>query len=354
MSFFALVVALVLSYLLPLPQQNSAPLLLRSIARWLRQVVQPFRSSDTVRTSLSGAPLTAIENDASPAVGEQTQQRMLASARTDERWFGLGAFIAMILIVLIPAALIFSAAHHLGSIAEWLVLTAILYVLLGFWRSASNLNERALQEHKREGREPRDYAEKNILGRDVARELERAHRRGFALLFWFAIIPGPFGALIYWITSELADLWCDNKPVPEHAFGEAVWLSFYVLDWLPQRVSAISFAAVGNFEDAYYCWKTQARERYTGSIQRVVAAAAGAVGVRLGGFELAETADHLDTEVQSMKGIGEPQQTTNATSPLGMGDPIDAAGIEAIEAMLWRAIGLWLTLSLLITLARAY
>jgi membrane protein required for beta-lactamase induction len=33
-----------------------------------------------------------------------------------------------------------------------------------------------------------------------------------------------------------------------------------VIDWIPQRLTAFVFAVVGDFEDALFCWRSQAAQ----------------------------------------------------------------------------------------------
>jgi len=47
-------------------------------------------------------------------------------------------------------------------------------------------------------------------------------------------------------------------------------------------VAAAAFAVVGDFEDAIYCWRTQAREWLSPNEGVLLAAAAGALRGRLG------------------------------------------------------------------------
>ena len=110
-----------------------------------------------------------------------------------------------------------------------------------------------------------------------------SHRHVFAVMFWFLLLPGPErrGALPHRALSEPA-LGADGargrarpgvrargratrrrRPAraddePPGRFGEFARRAFYALDWLPARFTAASFAIVGDFEDAIYCWRTQA------------------------------------------------------------------------------------------------
>jgi adenosylcobinamide-phosphate synthase len=323
MGFMALLLALVTSYLLPKNSSVLASSLMRRAARTLRMTFAPY----------VGDANTGLVTETMDAPRAQRKAELEFS---QAYWVGVLVFVGLIFAVFALYWLINALALTLGSVAQLLLHALLLYLLLGFWHVARRLNARALHEHKREGRESRTVKEQIALGRELIDDIEAVHRHGFALLFWFAVLPGAYGALLYWVTNELVHEWCEDRHAPENRFADAVWTTFYWLDWLPQRVSALSFAAVGNFEDAFACWKTQSRGHFSGSLERVVAAGAGAVGVKLAGFD-------ADATVEQTDDIG----------IIGIGNTIDASSIEAIEAMLWRTMGLWLVLGLLLTLARA-
>jgi cobalamin biosynthesis protein CobD/CbiB len=101
--------------------------------------------------------------------------------------------------------------------------------------------------------------------------------------------------------------------VQHEALGAVALRGFEWFDWLPQRLTALTFAVVGDFEDALLCWRTQAGVA-AGSSILAVAAGAGACGVRL----------------------------TLGSAELGLGELPDADSLESTEAMLWRAALLWL------------
>ncbi|MFZ5485369.1 MAG: regulatory signaling modulator protein AmpE [Pseudomonadota bacterium] len=119
----------------------------------------------------------------------------------------------------------------------------------------------------------RQYAERFVAG-DVARAEESATRLGIAgggesfrpvlaalfrfglarlagVLFWF-IVLGPFGAVAYALTLRLAERWAG-----EDDFHAVVAQIRPLLDWLPARLLAFSFAIVGNFEDALGGWRSR-------------------------------------------------------------------------------------------------
>jgi cobalamin biosynthesis protein CobD/CbiB len=120
-------------------------------------------------------------------------------------------------------------------------------------------------------------------------------------------------------------------------FGAPARDLLWLLDWIPARLTALSFAVVGDFEDAVYCWRTQAREwaNQDGGVHAgiVLASGAGALGVTIGG-PLAVLG-------------GEPLQRPE----LGVGEAADVDVLPSAAGLVWRALVLWLLLMLLLTLA---
>jgi cobalamin biosynthesis protein CobD/CbiB len=101
---------------------------------------------------------------------------------------------------------------------------------------------------------------------------------------------------------------------------------------LPLRATASAFAIVGDFEDAVYCWRTQAGQARDRDLGIVLASGAGALGVQLGTpvTEGVEVAGGLE---------------------LGLGDPADADFMQSAVGLVWRATVLWMLLLFLLGLA---
>ena len=183
------------------------------------------------------------------------------------------------------------------------------------------------------------------LAQDPVKTMPDAYRQVFAVLFWFTVLPGPAGAVLYRAAALLAEEWkgpvAGVEPstlVQSHdAFGWPARALLAVLDWIPVRLTALSFAVVGDFEDAVACWRTQAKrwaaEDGGMAVGILLASGGGALGVQLGGL--------LPTL------SGEP----DVRPELGMGDPVEADVLPSAIGLVWRALVLWLLLILLLTIA---
>ena len=182
----------------------------------------------------------------------------------------------------------------------------------------------------------RGRSSEGLTSSDVARlaieeALGASHRHVFGVLLWFVLLPGPCGAVLYRASAVFAEHWRGDSSEND-AFRGFAQQAFAAIDWLPLRATAAAFAVVGDFEDAVYCWRTQAGNWPDSGLGIVLASGAGALGVRLGMpvVESGEIADRAE---------------------LGTGDEADVDFMQSAVGLVWRAIVLWLLLLLLLGLA---
>jgi len=161
-----------------------------------------------------------------------------------------------------------------------------------------------------------------------------SHRYVFGVIFWFVLLPGPTGAILYRLSMFLDDRWSGSASRELERFGEFAHGAFAALDWLPARFTAAAFAVVGDFENAVYCWRTQAASWPERALGAVLSSGAGAIGVRLG-MPIVVGGKPLDRP------------------PLGLGDPADVGHMDSMVGLAWRALVMWLLLLLLVALAGA-
>lgn len=195
------------------------------------------------------------------------------------------------------------------------------------------------------GGTPTEWSSTDVARLAIERGFVDSYRHVFGTLFWFVLLPGPAGAVLYRAAALLAAEWHagasgeDTTPLirTRESFGAPARRLLWLLDWIPARLTALSFAIVGDFEDSAYCWRTQASawaEEEGGDVAGIVlAAGGGALGVTLGG--------PLPTVAGAPEGRPE----------LGMGEDPDAALMSSGVGLVWRALILWLLLILLLTLA---
>lgn len=259
-----------------------------------------------------------------------------------ERRQGAMAWLLAVAPLVIVSLLLY---YLLGTASVLLALAlnvAVLYFLMGFRQISGsytailealrNDNIDAARETLANWRnKPAEALDSTEVAKLAIEEgLTTAHRQLFGVMFWFIVLPGPAGAVLYGLAAMLNEKW--GRGGEEYVeFGSFARKAFDVLDWIPSRLTAITFAIVGDFEDAIYCWRTQSNS--WGNLQQgiVLAAGAGALGVRLG------EAVHEEGSV--------------AFRPeLGLGDEANIEHMASGVGLVWRSLLIWMFLIALVTL----
>jgi len=233
----------------------------------------------------------------------------------------------------------------------------VLYLLMGFRRFSHAVSaivlalktgdvtaaRRALAQWR--GGSTSELSSQDVAKCTIESGLVDAYRQVFAVLFWFTVLPGPAGAVLYRAAALLAQQWRgdlrgeEDTPILRSLtrFGRPAQRLLWVLDFVPVRLTALSFAVVGDFEDAVYCWRTQSRAwpAELGGVTAgiLLASGGGALGMHLGG-ELPTLA-------------GEP----DVRPGMGIGETVEPDMMPSAVGLVWRALVLWLLLILLLTLA---
>jgi hypothetical protein len=156
--------------------------------------------------------------------------------------------------------------------------------------------------------------------------LENGNDAIFGALFWF-LIGGAPAVIVFRLANTLDAMWGYRTP-RWLMFGWAAARIDDVLNFVPARLTALSYASLGATAQALRCWRTQARAWSSPNAGPVMAAGAGAVGVALGG---------------GARYHGEWEERP----PLGAGDAPAAIHIRACLRLVQRAVWLWLGLAML-------
>jgi cobalamin biosynthesis protein CobD/CbiB len=267
-----------------------------------------------------------------------------------ERHFNAGqnvhGIVAWLLAVLLPTVVIggmYGALYYLNPLLAWALGAAVLYAVLSLKqvggqaeRVAAALRAADLDEARRtlsqwHGRPADELGAGEIARVGIEQTLVCAHKNLFGVIAWLVVL-GPAGAVLYRLSQLLSQKW---GSLDEHEFGEFGKFSaqvFDLMDWVPLRLTAISFAIVGDFEDAVYCWRSQASAWMQQGIGIVLASGAGALGVKLG--EPLRYGGNVEFRPE-----------------LGLGDEADADYLDSAVSLVWRAVLLWLVMLLLLTIA---
>ena len=303
MSFLSILFALLLEQARPLGQGNPVHLGIRSWVRWL--------------------------------VGN------LDTGKSHHSW--LAWWVAVALPAVLVTGVHWLLVLTLGWIAAAVWSIAILYSTLGFRQFSHHFTrirdalvagdedvarkELALWMRMDVSDLPRSQIVRHVIEHSVL----SAHHHVFGVFAWYSLLAalglGPAGAVAYRI-AEYFVRYANRPNRPTGAplsdsLKATASFAWYVMDWVPTRVTALSFAFVGSFEDAVDSWR-QHEAQFPGDNDGVVlAATAGAVNVKL----------------------GEPD------SP-GSGQTPQAVHLRAVVGLVWRTVVMWMVFLALLSLAR--
>jgi adenosylcobinamide-phosphate synthase len=264
----------------------------------------------------------------------------------EPRYGVIGWFIVIGLTVL-AAAVLNWLADRLHPVAVFCFYVLVLYWTVGFRQFSHAFSEiqlaltandlpaaRTVLQQWLQRRNPdvmvAEAPVNEVCRLAISHALVAAHRHVFGPLFWFILVPGAVGPVLYRVAQLLEERWHENNEV----YGIWAQRAYRVLDWLPLRMSAAGFAVVGNFEDAVYAWRGAVASG-TGSEQRalLLATGGGALGLRVADPELEARWNAGDQEVDW----------------LGVEPAPDA--LRSAVGLVWRSVILWLSLLGMLTVA---
>lgn len=202
----------------------------------------------------------------------------------------LGGVALVVLIAPFAAGAAWLAAVPHG----WLFEIVLLYLAIGL-RSLGDharvvqaaLDRGGLDEARRAvgmmvSRDTTRLDERRVAAATVESVLENGSDAVFGALFWFAVAGAP-GVVVHRLVNTLDAMWGYRTPRLE-AFGWAAARLDDALNWVPARLTAVTYAVVtaAPMRALVCAWRQGARTE-SPNAGVVMAAGAGALGVRLGG-----------------------------------------------------------------------
>lgn len=229
---------------------------------------------------------TRTETEAETETGVETSTQLLR----------LGA-LCWCLLVIVPTLLLWLSMwllqDALGATGAALLGVVVLYFCIGGRSLAEHAHAVAaplasgdlegarMQLARIVSRDTAHLDARSVTKATVESVLENGSDALLAPIFWFAVAGAP-GVLCYRLSNTLDAMWGYRNARYLH-FGRAAARIDDVLNWLPARCCALSYALVGNRQAALRCWRTQAALCDSPNAGPVMAAGAGALGIELGG-----------------------------------------------------------------------
>lgn len=330
MSFFAILVALLLEQVRPLGQDNAAHAGMRNWVRWARTNFDAGKPHHGWVVWVLAVAVPSL--------------------------IALAVYWGLLLTIGWPFAVVWSVA--------------ILYVTLGFRqfshhftgiRDALDAGDEDLAREllaRWQRVDAADLPRSEIVRHVIEYSVLAAHRHVFGVLFWFSVLAalglGPTGAVVYRMSEFMARYCALRRKAPvaqpvSEALQAAAAKTWMVVDWLPARITALGFAVVGSFEDAIDGWRNHAQRFPNDNDGVILAATAGAVNVRLGGRELQPAYLPDSSQTFQTAGVGAGTAPGGSSTP---GREPEPAHLAQVVGLVWRSVVMWMVLLALLTLAR--
>lgn len=239
--------------------------------------------------------------------------------------------IVAVALLLTPFALVAMIVSKLPMSA--LFEAMLLYLAIG-WKSLGEhathvkdalINNDMITARQRVGymvsRDTAELDEEGVAKATVESVLENGNDAIFGAIFWF-VVAGAAGVVLFRLSNTLDAMW-GYRNQRYLRFGWAAARLDDVLNYIPARLTAFSYALVGNFQRAMRCWRTQGSGWKSPNAGPVMAAGAGSIDVQLGGAAVYHGVEQL-------------------RPPLGEGDAPTAAHIDSALRLIKRTLLLWL------------
>jgi len=263
---------------------------------------------------------------------ESIEQRFNGGLRS-HGIFAVLLAIAPILVTIFLANLIL---WQIAGALTFLFSVAVLYLCVDLYRlgavaqavAAALENDDVAQAAARlkdlTGKDTVETTGAGVAHATVEAVLKQGNKLVMAPIFWFLLL-GPLGAMLQRLASVLDRLWAHHT-ARYAEFGWAAARLDDLLCWIPARITAISYAIMGSFEDALHCWRRQAGMWSGLSSGPLLASGMGAL--------------HLDTCEDGEKDAYGNMAIDPATLP-------DAGDVRRAVALVWRVMLFWLAVGLL-------
>lgn len=251
----------------------------------------------------------------------------------DRRLAGVLAWCVVVLPLVGAVAWVVQAAEAWSAVLGMVLSAVLLYLTVGhrsLWEHARPIAT-ALQSDdlpaaraavaRVVSRDTQALDASQVAGAATESVLENGCDAVFGALFWFVLLGAP-GAVLYRLANTLDAMW-GYRTARYERFGWAAARIDDVLNFVPARLTAATYALCGDARRAWRSWQTQGNHWKSPNAGPVMAAGAGAIGVQLGGAA--------------------PYHGAWTQRPaLGEGRAPDAASIDAALRLVRNGVVVWL------------
>jgi len=262
----------------------------------------------------------------------QIEARLNSSADSEQKKLLLG-ILATVLVVL-PFFLLAQLLKEVQtSIVVFIFEAVILYFAIGMRSLNQHAKDiyQALQQNDLPSakqrvslivsRDTESMETSDISRATIESILENGSDAVYAPIFWY-LLAGIPGVIVYRAINTLDAMW-GYKTERFKSFGFAAARIDDILNYIPARLTALSYALMGHWQEAIFCWKNQAQQWHGINPGAVMAAGSGALDLKIGGGDFY----HGHFKQRPILGRGEIPQPSH---------------IDAALDLLKRVIGLWL------------
>lgn len=254
-----------------------------------------------------------------------------------KRAHGVGAMLVAVVPIVLGVWLLRVVLGELGWVLRFAYDVLVLYLCLDIYRlgktanavsdalEAGDLNEANEQYRELTGKDAPEKNEPAIARATVEAVLKQGNALVVSPVFWFLLL-GPAGAVLQRLSCILDMLWGHRYD----RFAEFGWAAARfddLMGWIPARITALSYALMGSFEDALHCWRQRMAIWSDINSGPLLASGFGAL------------------HMQYCETPGETTEYDGRAAELAVVP--DAGHVRRVVALVWRVLLLWLAIGIL-------
>ena len=200
-----------------------------------------------------------------------------------------------------------------------------------------------------DGTAPAIHRPSELVFHAIYHGTERALRQYFSLFFWFLVLPGPLGLVVYlmahWSVIRERDVWQAQAFAHERPSMQEAWESgklraalsprfvLFALEWVPARLLALTVGLVSQLDDAALAWRAAKNHSRFSNRAPLTAVFFTAVGLASGGGSAA-----FDPASKA------------ATEESLLSEEIQVQALQQFRQLVFKCAVVWLAVALIMAL----